>query len=132
VETFVHGKPLDIFDEEEEPGMKDIKFSSKRPLTDEEEAEIQRRIANDTDAPEATDEELAQARPFREVFPDLAASIDEELARRGNSMYVKYHKPCDWLQYYVVQISSAPFRPERPLTGSECQWIVSGTADPND
>ena len=31
-----------------------------------------------SDSPEATDEELAQARPFAEVFPDLAASI-----RRG-------------------------------------------------
>lgn len=28
-----------------------------------------------SDSPEATDEELAQARPFAEVFPDLAASI---------------------------------------------------------
>jgi uncharacterized protein (DUF4415 family) len=27
------------------------------------------------DSPEATDEELALARPFSEVFPDLAASI---------------------------------------------------------
>ena len=48
------------------------------PLTDEEEAEIQRMIAEDPDDYEATDEELAQARPFAEVFPDLAESI-----RRG-------------------------------------------------
>lgn len=27
------------------------------------------------DSPEATDEELATARPFDEAFPDLAASI---------------------------------------------------------
>ena len=60
-----------------------VKFSSKRPLTDEEEAEIQRMIASDPDNPELTDEQIAQARPFREVFPDLAASIDRELARRG-------------------------------------------------
>jgi len=59
------------------------KFSSKRPLTKEEEAEIQKAIASDPDNPEATDEELAQARPFREVFPDLAASIDREKAKRG-------------------------------------------------
>lgn len=31
----------------------------------------------------ATDDELRQAKPFREVFPDLAASIDRELAKRG-------------------------------------------------
>lgn len=60
-----------------------VRFSSKRPLTDEEEAEIQRMIASDPDNPELTDEQIAQAKPFREVFPDLAASIDRELARRG-------------------------------------------------
>lgn len=46
------------------------------PLSDEEEAEIQRKIAADPDHPEATDEELAQFRPFAEVFPQLAASIE--------------------------------------------------------
>lgn len=60
-----------------------IKFSSKRPLTDEEEAEIQRMIASDPENPEWTEEEMANAKPFREVFPDLAASIDRELAKRG-------------------------------------------------
>ncbi|WP_367354129.1 BrnA antitoxin family protein [Agrobacterium pusense] len=60
-----------------------VKFSSKRPLTQKEEAEIQRMIASDPDAPEATDEEMAQAKPFGEAFPDLAKSIDREIARRG-------------------------------------------------
>lgn len=60
-----------------------VRFSSKRPLTDEEEAEIQRMIASDPDNPELTDEQIAQAKPFREAFPDLAAAIDRELARRG-------------------------------------------------
>lgn len=45
------------------------------PLTDAEEADIQRQIAEDPDDAEATDEQLAQARPFAEVFPDLAESI---------------------------------------------------------
>ena len=54
------------------------KFRDIAPLTDEEEAHIQRQIASDPDAPEATDEQLAQARPFAEVFPELAESI-----RRG-------------------------------------------------
>lgn len=48
------------------------------PITDAEEAEIQRRIAADPDAPEATDAELATARPFADAFPALAESI-----RRG-------------------------------------------------
>jgi uncharacterized protein (DUF4415 family) len=50
-------------------------------LTDEEEAEIQRMIAEDPDDYEATDEELAQARPFAEVFPDLAESIRRSRGR---------------------------------------------------
>jgi len=58
-----------------------IKFKNLPPLTDEEEAEIQRQIASDPDAPEATDEELAQAKPFKEVFPDLYESIQRSRGR---------------------------------------------------
>ena len=58
-----------------------VKFSSKRPLTDKEEAEIQAMIASDPDNPEATEAELKEFRPFREVFPELAASIDRKLGR---------------------------------------------------
>lgn len=57
------------------------KFSWKRPLTDEEEAEIQEMIAADPDDAEATDEQLAQARPFAEVFPDLMESIRRSRGR---------------------------------------------------
>jgi uncharacterized protein (DUF4415 family) len=46
--------------------------------TDEEEARIQAGIASDPDAPELTDEQLANLRPFAEVFPALAEAI-----RRG-------------------------------------------------
>jgi hypothetical protein len=59
-----------------------VKFSSKRPLTDEEEAEIQRMIASDPDNPELTEEQLAQMRPFKEVFPDLYESIQRSRGRR--------------------------------------------------
>lgn len=45
------------------------------PISDEEEARIQALIASDPDAPEATDEQLARARPFAEAHPDLMASI---------------------------------------------------------
>jgi uncharacterized protein (DUF4415 family) len=44
-------------------------------LTDEEEARIQRQIADDPDAPEATDEQLARAQSFAEALPELAAAI---------------------------------------------------------
>lgn len=56
-------------------------FKHIRPLTDEEEAEIQRQIASDPDAPEATDEQLAQARPFREVFPEFYEQIQQARGR---------------------------------------------------
>ena len=51
------------------------------PLTDEEEAEIQRKIASDPDAPEATDEQIAQAKPFKEVFTDLYEGIQRSRGR---------------------------------------------------
>ena len=51
------------------------KFSSKRSLTDAEQAEIQRMIASDPDNPELTDEQMAEARPFAEAFPTLADSV---------------------------------------------------------
>ncbi|MBB4006376.1 BrnA antitoxin family protein [Allorhizobium taibaishanense] len=60
-----------------------IPFSSKRPLTDLEEAEIQKRIASDPDNPELTDAQLSKGRSFREAFPDLATSIEREKAKRG-------------------------------------------------
>jgi uncharacterized protein (DUF4415 family) len=50
----------------------------KFKLTDRAEAAIQAKIASDKDAPEASDAELAQAKPFAEVFPDFMETI-----RRG-------------------------------------------------
>ncbi|WFP63341.1 BrnA antitoxin family protein [Mesorhizobium sp. WSM4904] len=46
-----------------------------RPLTDEDEAEIQKQIAADPDDAEATDEQLAQAAPFAKALPELFESI---------------------------------------------------------
>jgi len=45
------------------------------PSTDAEEARIQAGIAADPDNPELTDEQMANARPFADVFPELAKSI---------------------------------------------------------
>lgn len=47
-------------------------------LTDEEEARIQAGIAADPDNPEWTAEDFAKAKPFAEVFPELAASMARE------------------------------------------------------
>lgn len=52
-----------------------------QPLSDAEEAEVQRQIAADPDDWESTDEELARARPFAEAFPDLMASIKRARGR---------------------------------------------------
>ena len=59
------------------------KFSSKKPLTDAEEAEIQKMIADDPENPELTDEELRAMKPFREVFPEMAKAMEAEIAKRG-------------------------------------------------
>ncbi len=48
--------------------------------TDEEEAEIQRHIAEDPDAPEITAEDWARARPAIEVEPEL---VEWSRRRRG-------------------------------------------------
>lgn len=64
-----------------------------KPITDEEEAEIQRQIAGDLEAPELTDEQLAQAKPFAEVFPDLAKTMEQEIARRGRPPLAKTKLP---------------------------------------
>lgn len=47
-------------------------------LTDSEEAALQKQIAADEDAQEASDVDLAQAKSFSEAFPDLMETI-----RRG-------------------------------------------------
>ncbi len=57
------------------------KFSSKRHLTDKEEAAIQKMIAADPDNPEITEEQIAQAKPFGKAFPKLMASIKRSRGR---------------------------------------------------
>ena len=47
-------------------------------LSDAEEASIQQGIAGDPDNPEWTAEDFANAKPFAEVFPELAKSIQDD------------------------------------------------------
>ena len=54
---------------------------SVRDVTDEEEARIQAGIAADPDNPEMTAEQMAELRPFREVCPDLMATIRRSRGR---------------------------------------------------
>lgn len=46
------------------------------------EDQIKRMIASDPDAPEATDAQLAQAKPFAEVFPALAEALRKSVGGR--------------------------------------------------
>jgi uncharacterized protein (DUF4415 family) len=46
------------------------------------EDQIKRMIASDPDAPEATDAQLAQAKPFAEVFPALADALRKNAGGR--------------------------------------------------
>jgi uncharacterized protein (DUF4415 family) len=46
------------------------------------EDQIQRMIASDPDAPEATDEQLSQAKPFTEAFPALAEAMQKNIGGR--------------------------------------------------
>ncbi len=55
---------------------------TRKPLTEEQ---IQRMIASDPDAPEATDEQLAQAKPFGEAFPALAEEMRKNVGGRPKS-----------------------------------------------
>jgi uncharacterized protein (DUF4415 family) len=51
------------------------KLKKIAPLSDAEEAHLQRLIAEDPEDGDATDDDIAKARPFAEAFPELAASI---------------------------------------------------------
>lgn len=46
------------------------------------EDQIQRMIASDLEAPEATDDQLAQAQPFSEAFPVLADAMRRNIGGR--------------------------------------------------
>jgi len=59
--------------------------SPKRAINDEEDARIQRMIAGDPDAPEATDEQIAQKKPFAEAFPELAEAMRRNQGGRRKS-----------------------------------------------
>ncbi len=59
--------------------------SSKKAIastSDAEEARIQRLIASDADAPEATEEKLSMARSFAEAFPALAETMRRNVGGR--------------------------------------------------
>lgn len=58
---------------------------SKRPLSDAEEARVQRMIASDSDNPEWTNEDFAKAKPFAEAFPALAKEMRKNAGGRPKS-----------------------------------------------
>lgn len=56
-----------------------------KPMTDAEEARVQRMIASDLDNPEWTEEDFARAKPFAEVFPALAEKMRRNIGGRPKS-----------------------------------------------
>lgn len=56
-----------------------------KPISDAEEARVQRMIASDPDAPEITDAQMAGARPFTEAFPALAEGMRKNVGGRPRS-----------------------------------------------
>lgn len=60
-----------------------MKTRKSSEISDMEEAKIQRQISSDPDNPEWTDDEIASARPFAEVFPQLAQSIRKNVRGPG-------------------------------------------------
>lgn len=59
---------------------------TKKPLS---EAKVQAMIASDPDAPEATDPQLAQAKPFTEAFPALAEKMRKSAGGRPKAANLK-------------------------------------------
>jgi len=59
---------------------------SRKYLTEDQ---IQRMIASDPEAPEATDDKLAQARPFSEAFSALADAMRRNMGGRPKAQNPK-------------------------------------------
>ena len=96
------------------------KFKHIPPPTGEEEAEIQRQIASDPDAPEATDEELAYPMTFAEALPEMAEALRKRLGGRPRLERPKQGK--------ITGITKAG---ERLLAAArEAVAIAKGEADP--
>ena len=132
--------------------MTSKKFSAKRPLTDDEEAEIQRMIASDPDNPELTDEQIAGLRPFAEVLPALAESarrgpgrpkLDQTLepvTLRLDRAVVEHFRAqgADWRKRMARVLAKAASEPEenrpglgRPWTSSTLPTLGSLNASPS-
>jgi len=82
-----------------------VKYPANRPLTDKEEAEIQAMITGDPEAPEVTNEQIAQAKLFSEACPELYASL--QLARRGRP---KIENPKEVLTIRLAPAAIAYFK----------------------
>ncbi len=83
---------------------------TRKHLTEEQ---IQRMIASDPDAPEATDDQIAQARPFADAFPALADAMRKNTGGRPKSTNPK------------VAVSLRLDQPSRPASGSAAKGIAS-------
>ncbi|CTQ31667.1 hypothetical protein [Jannaschia rubra] len=68
--------------------------NKRKSISRAEEARIQKMIARDPDAPEATDEQMAQAKLFAAAFPALAGRMRKNVGSRPRSkMEGEKHEP---------------------------------------
>lgn len=59
------------------------------PISDTEEARVQKMIASDSDAPELTDDQITKAKPFTEAFPALSENMRKNVGGRPRSKNAK-------------------------------------------
>ncbi len=62
---------------------------NRNPVSDTEEERIQKMINSDPDAPEITDEQMAEAKPFADAFPALAGNMRKSTGGRPRSANLK-------------------------------------------
>ncbi|MCV6595203.1 MAG: BrnA antitoxin family protein [Silicimonas sp.] len=60
-----------------------------KTISDAEEARIQRLITSDPDAPEITEAQMAEAKPFSEAFPEAAEEMRRKTGGRPRSEHPK-------------------------------------------
>lgn len=72
-----------------------------KPISDPEEARVQKMIAKDRDAPEVTDAQTGDATPFADAFPAIAEKIRKNVGGRPKSVNQKV-PVSRWLDQEVV------------------------------
>lgn len=70
---------------------------SRKHLTEDQ---LQRMIANDPEAPEATADQLTQARPFTKAFPALSDAMRRNMGGRPKAENRRLLSRCVWIRMW--------------------------------